>query len=259
LLNVYHHRLRSILILTCSVGILIWKPALSGQGDTRIPSAKGQEIPIGIGTLLSGDKAALGREVLDGAAAYLEIHPSVLGHPMTLVPMDHGCDGVPTIRAAEPFCARIPKPVAVVGYLCSPGTLAALPIHGDCRLPLLNVSSGNERLTHEESPWILSLWTCRARQGLLVSRWIRSKRIRSVLVIQDGDSTPQAIVKNFHAFLPELSSRTKARVAALDEVEGSSSEPFLGGSAPQLVYYVGRGAHLETLWGKLPSTALRSS
>lgn len=251
------YRIHLILAMASVLGILLMVNPLRGQEDEPFRFGPGEEIPIGIATLLSGEKAALGREVLDGAAAYLKDHPSVLGHPMSLVPLDDGCDETTSKALAGSFCAMTPRPVAVVGYLCSPGTLAALQIHDDCRLPLVNVSSGEPRLTHLGSPWILRVWTSRAHQGLMVCRWIRSRRLRRVLLIHEADPTSQAIVKDFLESLPKLSSRTKAKIMAADEPDPSLSEPFRGRAPPQLVYYVGKGKTLESLWGELPSNSLR--
>lgn len=249
--------------------LLLFLAFLPGQGALTIPHPvqaddglivrvpSGEPIHIGVGTLLTGVEASLGREVLSGAEAFLKDHPTLLGHPLILVPLDDGCDEALTVDQARRFCSMEPRPLAVIGYLCSPGSHAALHIHTTCHLPLLNVSSADPRLTQAESPWLIRLWISRDHEALLVAKWIRSKRYSSVLLIHERDSYATAIAEAFREAIQKYAPRSRAQIMALPELKDVASSIFEGKQAPRLLYYVGRETVMLNLWKELPDKALQ--
>jgi branched-chain amino acid transport system substrate-binding protein len=230
--------------------------AYAGEGPVY-SVREGGPICIGIGTLLSGIDSYLGGEVLAGARAFVTDHPTLLGHPLSLVPLDDGCDPMMTVEQAKAFCSMHPKPIAVIGYLCAPGCLQALEVHNQCNLPLLNVSSADSRLTNQGSPWFLRVWTSHDRQAVFVAQWIHKKRYRRVLLFHETDPESSAIAGAFEQALSKYASRCKAAILPLDESSQDAASLFEGTEAPQLVYYVGEERGAVDVLKSLPERALQ--
>lgn len=248
-----------VLMLVMQPGILLSEDQEDSQKGPDFFVPAGDKIHVGVGSLLSGVDAYLGREVLAGAQAFLKDHPTVSGHTLGLIPVDDGCDRLITMEQARAFCSMDPKPIAVVGYLCTPGCLAALEIHATCNLPLLNVTSASPRLTAAGSPWLLRLWTSREQQGSLVAQWVRKKRIRHVLLIHDMDPTTEAIADAFKGAISKYAQDSKALSISLIEAKQQMDSLFAGKNAAQLIYYVGKTDKLVDLWSELPEEALQKS
>lgn len=249
---------RFLLLLFAAIWILPMGPShVHGTDETRI-YPKDSPLPVGVATLLSGPKVLLGREVLDGAQAFLQDRPLVRGRLLSLIPRDDGCDRQQSLRAAEAFCGLRPPPVAVVGYLCSAGALEALKVHRSCRLPVINVSSGDPRLTEEGSPWVLRIWISRTRQAELVAHWTQRRRWRRVLLIHEPDELSRWRLKAFQkkAFPKGSTKRRRLQISTLEEFEKAPKAHIRQKQPPQVIYYIGEGQRISGLWKAVPKRLL---
>lgn len=217
---------------------------------------KEEPVRIGVATILSGQETFLGREILEAAEAFAKDRRSILDHPITLVPLDDGCEAAASLERAKEFCAMDPRPVAVVGYICSAAAIEAAKVHMECGLPLLNVSSPNPLLTAHGSPWIWRLWASHGTQGVLVSRWVQTKSFRHVLLLHGRDPSSMAIVSAAQEALSKLSPRPRFRALSTDESLGGAGTLVQGKDPFHLVFYVGEGWDLADLWKGLPKALL---
>jgi ABC-type branched-subunit amino acid transport system substrate-binding protein len=210
---------------------------------------------VGVSTVLSGEDVSLGLALLQGAEAFVQDRPVLLGHPLELIPVDDRCDGSTTLEQAKRWCGLTPRPAAVVGYMCTPGTEAALQIHGECRIPLINVTSGSPGLGRSGSPWVVRLWTSKDRQALLVAAWARTKGFRRLLVIHEEDSASLVTLEVLQDAVSRISPRPRLQAASLMGAQINGRAFFPEKEMPQLVVYLGEGWDLSDLWRDLPSSA----
>jgi len=226
------------------------------QGDEIRIYPPDSPLPVGVATLLSGLKASLGREILEGARAFLRDRPLVQGRLLSLIPQDDRCDRQQSLRAAEALCGLRPPPVAVVGYLCSAGAMEALKVHRRCRLPMINVSGGDPRLTEEGSPWVLRIWISRARQADLVAHWVRRRRWRRILLVHESDELSRWRLEAFQKAFPSGSSKDRLQVSTLEAFKETPEAYFRKKRPPQCLYYIGEGRRISELWKAVPKRLL---
>jgi branched-chain amino acid transport system substrate-binding protein len=215
--------------------------------------ARDEPIHVGVGALLSGDEASLGLALLQGAEAYVQDHPIIMGHPVVLIPRDDRCDPATAARQAKEFCAMEPRPAAVVGYMCTSGTEVAMKVQEDCGIPLLNVTSFAPTLTQSGSPWIVRLWVSKMHQGRLMGYWIRAKSFKRVLLIRENDAASMAMVEALQGVIAKISPRPRVQVVSAMEAEINSRDLFPAKDLPQVVLYLGDGWNLADIWKNLPS------
>ena len=231
------------------------RPARASEPQTTaVPP--GKPIYIGVATLLAGPHATPALGILEGAEAFLKDHPTVLEHPLSLILLDDKCDRETSLQQAKAFCALQPRPMAVVGYLCTPGALAAAKVHGECGLPLLNVSSPDPTLTQAGGSWIARLWFSMSREGVLMAQWVRAKNFRRLVVIRDEDPVSRAVLEVFEAALAGISPRPKVRSIPLGQVRREKAAFAKDKEGLPLAVYIGEGWDLEGLWRDLPGAAL---
>lgn len=233
-----------------------WSLQCDAGGSGTVVVKKEEPVHIGIATILSGQEAFLGREILEGAEAFVKDRRGILDHPITLVPLDDGCEPATSAERAKEFCAMDPRPVAVVGYICSAAAIEAAKVHIQCGLPLINVSSPNPLLTAHGSGWIFRLWASHGNQGILLSRWLQTKSFRHVLVLHGRDPSSMAIVSSAQEALSKPSPRPQLRAVSTEESLGGASKLVQGKDPFHLVFYVGEGWDLADLWKGLPKALL---
>lgn len=233
-----------------------WSLQCDAGGSSTLVVKKEEAVRVGIATILSGQEAFLGREILEGAEAFVRDRRSVFDHPIALVPLDDGCEPATSVERAKQFCTMDPRPVAVVGYMCSAAAIEAAKAHIQCGLPLLNVSSPHPLLTAHGSGWILRLWASHGGQGTLLSRWVQTKSFRHLLVLHGTDPGSMAIVSAAQEALSKLSPRAQLRAVSTEESLGSAGKLVQGKDPFHLVFYVGEGWDLTDLWKGLPKALL---
>ncbi len=254
MMRAYAHRAAPI------AGLLLFlhffAPHCDAGGYGELVVKREEPVRIGVATVLSGQEAFLGREILEGAEAFVKDRRIVLDHPITLVPLDDGCRPATSVEAAREFCAMDPRPVAVVGYICSAAAIEAAKVHIQCGLPLLNVSSPHPLLTAQGSGWVLRLWASHRSQGILLSKWIQAKPFRHLLLLHGRDPSSMAIVGAVEEALSRHSPRPQLRVVPAEESLGGTGKLVQPKDPFHLVYYVGEGWDLADLWKGLPKGLL---
>ena len=118
------------------------KTATAGAGGAKTPAAgattaatkaasaggsitvkKGDKIKIGISTTLTTDNAQLGIPIRDAALLTIKQKGQIKGFDIEGDPQDDLCSGPGSVSAAQKLVAD--KVVAVLGAMCSSGTVAA--------------------------------------------------------------------------------------------------------------------------------------
>jgi branched-chain amino acid transport system substrate-binding protein len=218
--------------------------------------SKGKPIYIGVATLLSGPDTPVGMEILQGASSYVQDHPKVMGHPILLVPEDVGCQPNRALQKAKEFCLSHPRPAVVIGYLCSSSTLAALQIHRQCKLPLINVSSSDPRITSRPGDWVVRLWTSRSNEAFIVARWARTIGYRNIALLYEKDAVSTSVKEAFERFLKKIYPRASAIAIEVDPAMPLSSATDQIRRSVHLIYYIGEVIDIKSAWDGLSKKIL---
>ena len=219
---------------------------------------EGSVIPVGVGALLSGEEVSIGEEIVRGAEVFIANNPTAFDRQWEIIPLDDRCDIAVTVEQAKAFCESVPKPVAVIGYMCSPGSIAVLDLHRSCKIPLLNVTSRDPRLI-EEQGWALRFWSPWIHQGLMAAKWAKTKALSQMLIVREDDAISEAISEAFVKTLNKIYPRTEVRTVPLESAERSDFNLIPKTESPPLVYYIGEGWDIEALWAKLSEHAMNRS
>jgi branched-chain amino acid transport system substrate-binding protein len=183
------------------VGLFLFIGACnSGNESLESPSASADAetdvITIGLFLPLGAAVGGFGLSAVDGAELAVEqinAAGGIDGHSLELLVQDNGCNTSDGANAVQKLLSEEPKPVALIGGLCSDSTLAALPIAKRHRIPLLVDLASNPSITEQSgiggNEWAFH-WapndTMTAQSA--IDFLIQLGSIRSIAVIASDDS-----------------------------------------------------------------------
>ncbi len=209
-------------------------------GTITIPP--GEEIKIGMGTMLTGDYASLGIDIMHGAEMAVQEKGSILGHPVVLQAEDDGCAGPPSVAIAEKLC-NDPRVAGLVGYMCSGGSKPASDVHNKYKVLMISPSSTALELTARNIPiffrtcWNDKIQARRAAAFALSRKWTR------VAVLHDKSDYGQSLAEDF----AENLRKKGGKIPVLEGITRGDKDftPVLTKIKPlrpQLIYFGGMAA-----------------
>ncbi|WP_028321169.1 branched-chain amino acid ABC transporter substrate-binding protein [Desulfatiglans anilini] len=216
-------------------------PAAAAEwGTIRIPS--GSPVKIGMGTMLTGDYAGMGIDIMHGAEMAVKEKGLILGHPVILQVEDDGCAGPPSVVIAEKFC-NDPLIAGVVGYMCSGGSKPASDIHNKYKMVMISPSSTALELTSRKIPiFFRTCWNDRI-QAQRAADFAASRGWLRAAVLHDKSDYGQSLAEDFAQHLETRGGE----VLAMEGVTRGDKDfsPVLTKIKPlrpQLVYFGGMSA-----------------
>lgn len=234
-------RFVSSLLSVAILFVLPSLPATAGEwGTIRIPPRS--PVKIGMGTMLTGDYAGMGIDMMHGAEMAVKEKGRVLGHPVILQTEDDGCAGPPSVVIAEKLC-NDPLVAGVVGYMCSGGSKPASDIHNKYKVVMVSPSSTALELTSRKIPiFFRTCWNDRI-QAQRAADFAASRGWKRVAVLHDKSDYGQSLAEGFALHL-------KTRGGEVLAVEGITRgdkdfSPVLTKIKPlrpQLIYFGGMSA-----------------
>jgi len=221
--------------------LLLSLPAAAAEwGAIRIPS--GSPVKIGMGTMLTGDYAGMGIDIMHGAEMAVKEKGLILGHPVTLQTEDDGCAGPSSVVIAEKFC-NDPLVAGVVGYMCSGGSKPASDIHNKYKVVMISSSSTALELTSRKIPiFFRTCWNDRI-QAQRAADFAASRGWLRAAVLHDKSDYGQSLAEDFAQHLKTRGGE----VLAMEGVTRGDKDfsPVLTKIKPlrpQLVYFGGMSA-----------------
>jgi branched-chain amino acid transport system substrate-binding protein len=121
------------------------------------------ETPIVVGMFQPTAAAVggFGQAAVDGAQlAVKQINSKggINGHPINLLVQDDGCTSADGVTAVQKLLSESPKPIVLMGGLCSASTVPVLPIVQRAKIPLLVDLASNPEITAKAgvggNPWV---------------------------------------------------------------------------------------------------------
>ena len=163
------------------------------------------DVRIGVAANLSGADSFAGDQIIAGATRAIEEIGAVgvLGEPLTLVPVDDGCD---TERAGAAADFLVEQGVRVViGHSCSGPSIAAAPIYEDAEIVMISPSATNTRVTDEGGSHVFRVIGRDDRQGAVAARHIASEHEGArIAVVRDDTPYGQGLADRTASELERL-------------------------------------------------------
>jgi len=155
----------------------------------------GQTIKIGMGAPMTGDNAAFGKDISQGAMIAIDDGGEFNGFKFDLIAEDD--QGAPEGGAAVANkLVSDPTVVAIAGHIFSGATLAAIPIYEKAGLPMMSPSATNPDLTKAGSPVFNRLVFTDADQGRFAAGYIYNKMgARKIVAMHDGQAYGQGLAQ----------------------------------------------------------------
>jgi branched-chain amino acid transport system substrate-binding protein len=138
--------------------------------------AYAQDIPIAMNGPMTGDNAAVGAQMKDGAemaVADLNAAGGVLGRKLKLEVGDDACDPKQAVAVANQMVSK--KVVFVAGHYCSGSSIPASKVYGEEGIIQISPASTNPKYTDEGGPHTFRVCGRDDQQGAVAGAYLADK------------------------------------------------------------------------------------
>jgi branched-chain amino acid transport system substrate-binding protein len=155
----------------------------------------GQTIKIGMGAPMTGDNAAFGQDISQGAKLAVQDAGDFNGFAFELVAEDDGGTPEGGAAVANKLVAD-PTVVAIAGHIFSGATLAAMPIYEAANIPMMSPSATNPDLTKAGSKVFNRCVFTDAAQGKFAAEYLyNTLKITKLAIVHDGQAYGQGLAQ----------------------------------------------------------------
>lgn len=149
---------------------------------------------VGVPMPMTGAEAQAGTQIFNAeklAAAMINAHGGVLGHPIKLIEQDDACDAGTAVNAANLLVSKGVK--AIVGGYCSGATLPVEPIISRAGIPYVMPAANSPQLTVGGYKNVFLIDPSGAGDGAAAAAFFKQQGITKVFIIDDQSSFGVAI------------------------------------------------------------------
>ena len=244
-----------IIMLAC---ILFARPLVHADEWGTIVISRDKPIKIGLGSMLTGDYASMGIDIMNGAEMAVAEKGTILGHPVVLQAEDDGCAGPASVAVAEKLC-NDPLVVGLVGYMCSGGSKPASDIHNKYKLVMVSPSSTAVELTARGIPiFFRTCWndTIQARRA---AAFALSRNWKNVAVLHDKSDYGQSLSEDFAGHIESNGGKVLASEGITrGDKDFSPVLTKIKPLRPQLIYFGGMSAEGVLIARQMKRTGIRA-
>lgn len=230
-----YRQLLSGLVISC-----LLMPGVSGAGE---PGLSANEVRIGMVNAQSGPAAALGLGMLNGAQAYFKrvnAEGGVHGRRIKLLSLDDGYE--PSRTAAHTHSLLKTQQVfALLGYVGTPTSRAAVPLALQAQVPYLFPFTGAEFLRRPIKPWVFNIRASYIEETeQLAERVTQDLKLSKIAILMQDDSFGEAVKGGLNGALlkRDLKIYAQARIQR-NSLDVTAAIKALQRSEPQAVFFVG--------------------
>jgi len=218
---------------------------------------KGQTIKIGMGAPMTGEYAAFGIDISQGAKLAVKDAGEFEGFSFELVAEDDG--GTPEGGAAVANkLVSDPTVVAIAGHIFSGATLAAIPIYEKAGIPMLSPSATNPDLTAQGSSVFNRVVFTDATQGKFAAAYLADTLgISKLAVMHDGQAYGQGLAEVVRDEFTALGGEVVAFEAITPgESDYSAALADIAAKEPEAIYYGGYAADAVVIVNQMAQSGL---
>jgi len=244
-----------IVTLAC---ILFARPLVHADEWGTIVIPRDKPIKIGLGSMLTGDYAGMGIDIMNGAEMAVAEKGAILGHPVVLQAEDDGCAGPASVAVAEKFC-NDPLVVGLVGYMCSGGSKPASDIHNKYKLVMVSPSSTALELTARGIPiFFRTCWNDKIQAGRAAA-FALSRNWRNVAVLHDKSDYGQSLSEDFAGHIESNGGKVVASEGITrGDKDFSPVLTKIKPLRPQLIYFGGMSAEGVLIARQMKRTGIKA-
>lgn len=207
-----------------------------------IPSQYQQQLTIGVNVPLSGDRAAAGRDIVNGVAAAIDYTNRFGGtfrtafNLRTFDDMDALAQSIVNVQ----FASADSTIIAMIGGFDGPLITASLQAYQNAEMPLLVPGSTADSITARGYRNVWRLPTKDSTEGQLAAQFIakREKPKMAVAVTQDGDYG-QGVAQGFLNQSRASGMTSVAYLFAYDKPNYAAAAKEIAAKSPDFIYLCG--------------------
>lgn len=217
----------------------------------------GQTIKIGMGAPMTGDNAAFGQDISQGAKIAFQDAGDFQGFKFELVAEDDG--GTPEGGAAVANkLVSDPTVVAIEGHIFSGATKAAIPIYEKASLPMMSPSATNPDLTKGGSKVFNRAVFTDATQGKYAGEYLyNTLKVTKLAVMHDGQAYGQGLAEVVRDTFTSLGGDVVAFQAITPgESDYSAVLADIASKSPDAIFYGGYVAEAVVIVNQMKQSGL---
>jgi branched-chain amino acid transport system substrate-binding protein len=218
---------------------------------------KGETIKIGMGAPMTGDYAAFGKDISQGAKIAVSDAGTFKGFSFELVAEDDGGSGEGGAAVANKLITD-PTVVAIEGHIFSGATASAIPIYEKAGLPMMSPSATRADLTQQGSKVFNRLVFTDAQQGKFAAAYLYSKLgIKQLAIMHDGTAYGQGLAEEVQTDFA-ANGGTVVAFVAITPGESDYSAPLadIASKSPQGIFYGGYAAEAVVIVNQMKGAGL---
>jgi len=218
----------------------------------------GQTIKIGMGAPMTGDNAAFGQDISQGAKIAMTDAGQLQGFSFELVAQDDGGTAEGGAAVANKFVSD-PTIVAIEGHIFSGATKAAIPIYEKAGLPMMSPSATNPDLTKQGSKVFNRLVFTDAFQGKSAAEYLfNTLKVTKLAIIHDGQAYGQGLAQVVNDTFTSLGGTVVAFQAITPgESDYSAVLADIASKKPEAIFYGGYTAEAVVMVNQLKQSGLQ--
>jgi len=217
----------------------------------------GQTIKIGMGAPMTGDNAAFGQDISQGAKIAITDGGQFKGFSFELVAQDDGGTAEGGAAVANKFVSD-PTIAAIEGHIFSGATKAAIPIYEKAGLPMMSPSATNPDLTKSGSKVFNRLVFTDAFQGKSAAQYLfNTLKFKQLAIMHDGQAYGQGLAQVVNDTFTQLGGTVVAFQAITPgESDYSAVLADIASKKPQAIFFGGYTAEAVVVVNQLKQSGL---
>lgn len=229
---------RQLLSALVISGLLL--PGLSGAVE---PGLSANEVRIGMVNAQSGPAGALGLGMLNGAQAYftrVNAEGGVHGRRINLLSLDDGYEPSRTAAHTQTLL-KTQQVFALLGYVGTPTSRAAVPLALSAQVPYLFPFTGAEFLRSPAKPVVFNIRASYFEETeQLVERLTQDLKLRKIAILMQDDSFGESVRGGLNGALlkRKLKIHAQARIQR-NSLDVATAVKALRRAQPEAVFFVG--------------------
>jgi len=210
----------------------------AGAGGT-ITVKKGDSIKIGISTTLTTDNAQLGMPIRDSALLTIKERGQIKGFTIEGDAQDDQCSGPGSVAAAQKLVAD--KVVAVMGAMCSSGTVAALDTYKRENLLVISSSSTAVTVTQQgATDFFRTAWNDATQGGEMAKFALTTLNKKNAVLVNDQSVYGKGLMDVFKKSFTDGGGKVLSEEAVtVGEKDFSPVVTKIKGENPDIVVFGG--------------------
>jgi len=215
----------------------------AGFASAAEPGLSADEVRIGMVNAQSGPAAALGIGMLKGAQAYfkrINAEGGVHGRRIKLISLDDGYEPSRT-AALTSSLLQTQQVFALLGYVGTPTSRAALPLAMHAQVPYLFPFTGAEFLRTPAKPGVFNIRASYIEETeQLVERVTQDLKLSKIAILVQDDSFGESVKSGLNGALlkRELEIYAQARIQR-NSLDVAAAIKALQRTQPEAVFFVG--------------------